>query len=102
MINNQVDLNLLTILLVLLRERSVTRTARLLGVSQPTVSRALAALREQLGDELLIRTRKGMEPTAIPRRLIEPSFNGVREVLSTSTLISLTMPPNRQISCKRL
>lgn len=80
MINNQVDLNLLPIFLVLMRERSVTRTARFLGVSQPTVSRALATLREQLGDELLIRTRKGMEPTQRAEALVEPLTRALDEV----------------------
>ena len=49
------DLNMLVILAQLLRTRSVTRTARHMGVSQPAISRSLAQLRELLGDPLLVR-----------------------------------------------
>ena len=59
-----VDLNLLVTLLVLLRERSVSKAAACLYLGQPAVSGALARLRELFGDELLVRTRSGMEPTA--------------------------------------
>jgi DNA-binding transcriptional LysR family regulator len=61
------DLNLLVILDVLLAERSVTRAARRLRLSQPAVSNALARLRSALGDPLLVRRPHGMAPT--PRGL---------------------------------
>lgn len=48
------DLNLLVILNALLHERSVTRTAIRLGMSQPATSRALARLRLQFADALLV------------------------------------------------
>lgn len=57
------DLNLLLMLHVLLEERSVTRTAERMGMAQSAVSRALAKLRDQLGDDLLIRAPGGMAPT---------------------------------------
>jgi DNA-binding transcriptional LysR family regulator len=56
----QFDLALAPTLKTLLRERSVTRTARLLGRSQPAISRELAALRKQLNDPLFIRTSSGL------------------------------------------
>ncbi|WP_156680769.1 LysR family transcriptional regulator [Sphingomonas profundi] len=55
------DLNLLRPLDALLRERSVTRAAHLLGISQPTMSGMLARLREQLQDPLLVRVGRAME-----------------------------------------
>jgi len=58
------DLNLLVVFDVLLAERSVTRAAKRLGVSQPAVSNALARLRIALGDRLLVRTAEGMVPTS--------------------------------------
>jgi DNA-binding transcriptional LysR family regulator len=61
------DLNLLPALSVLLEERNVTRAARRLGLSQSATSRALSRLREQLGDELLVRVGSRMLPT--PRAL---------------------------------
>nr|MDQ3034011.1 LysR family transcriptional regulator [Myxococcota bacterium] len=51
-----VDLNLLVALDALLEERSVTRAARRLGLSQPAASHALARLRELAGDPLLVRS----------------------------------------------
>lgn len=58
------DLNLLATFDALWRERSVTRAAQRLNVTQPAVSNALARLREAFGDELFVRTPKGVEPTA--------------------------------------
>lgn len=58
------DLNLVRVLDALLAERSVTGAARRLGLSQPAMSHALARLRDQLGDPLLVRAGRGMAPTA--------------------------------------
>ena len=49
---------------------SVKAAARSLGVSEPAVSSALAALRQQLGDNLVERTTRGMELTPGGRRLV--------------------------------
>jgi DNA-binding transcriptional LysR family regulator len=49
---------------------SVKAAARSLGVSEPAVSAALAALRQQLGDNLVERTARGMELTPGGRRLV--------------------------------
>ena len=57
------DLNLLRVLDVLLQESSVTRAAERLGTSPPAVSRALARLRRQAGDPLLVRAGQGLVPT---------------------------------------
>ncbi len=66
-----IDLNLLLVLEALLEERSATRAATRLGLSQPGVSAALARLRAAVGDPLLVRGPRGMEPT--PRALeLEP------------------------------
>jgi DNA-binding transcriptional LysR family regulator len=53
------DLNLLPPLEALLRRRNVTEAARDVGLSQPAMSRALARLREVLGDVLLVRAPGG-------------------------------------------
>jgi DNA-binding transcriptional LysR family regulator len=49
------DLNLLVSLDALLDQRSVTRAAQQLGLSQPALSASLARLRRHFGDELLTR-----------------------------------------------
>jgi DNA-binding transcriptional LysR family regulator len=62
-----IDLNLLVILDALIAERSVQGAGRRLGLSQSATSHALDRLRKLLGDQLLVRTALGMEPT--PRAL---------------------------------
>lgn len=53
------DLNLLPALDALLKRRNVSAAARDVGLSQPAMSRALARLRDVLGDPLLVRTAGG-------------------------------------------
>lgn len=52
------------------RLRSVTAAAHALGVSEPAISSALAALRQHLGDPLAVRGPTGMELTPAGRRLV--------------------------------
>jgi DNA-binding transcriptional LysR family regulator len=67
----EVDLNLLVVLDVLLRERSVTRTAQKLHLTPSAVSHALKRLRELFGDELLVRDGRRMRPTVRAEGLAE-------------------------------
>ena len=68
----KVDLNLLVILRALLQTRSVGLTAERLGLSQPAVSRALARLRSQFGDRLLIKGGQSMTPTRLAEQIAGP------------------------------
>lgn len=61
------DLNLLFTLDVLLAEGSVARAARRLRLSPSAMSRALARLRQTMGDPLLVRAGRSLVPT--PRAL---------------------------------
>lgn len=72
-----VDLNLLVALDALLAERSVSRAAARLHLSQPATSALLARLRELFGDPLLLRSARGMLPTARALELFGP----VKQVL---------------------
>ena len=67
-----IDLNLLVVFNQLLTERSVSKVAQNLGLSQPAASNALARLRKLTGDTLFLRTTKGMEPTPFAQQLAEP------------------------------
>jgi DNA-binding transcriptional LysR family regulator len=58
--------------------RSVTRSAELLGQSQPTVSIWLGKLRERLDDALFVRTADGMLPTPRAQALIGPVGDALR------------------------
>lgn len=57
------DLNLLTALYVLIEERSVTKAAQRMLISQPAMSRVFHRLQDTLQDELLVRIAKKYEPT---------------------------------------
>ncbi len=82
------DLNLLPVALAIYEERSVSRAAQKLGMSQPTVSVALNKLRVALGDPLFVRTSHGMEPTPRAASLITPTKDILQrinaEVLSSA------------------
>jgi LysR family transcriptional activator of mexEF-oprN operon len=66
------DLNLLRVFHAVARERSVTRAAGRLQLTQPAVSNALARLRVALNDELFLRSPGGVEPTALALNLMGP------------------------------
>jgi DNA-binding transcriptional LysR family regulator len=58
------DLNLIRVFDALMEERNVNRAGLRLGLTQSAVSHALNRLRHHLKDELFVRTRAGMMPTA--------------------------------------
>ena len=72
------DLNLLRVFDEVMAERSLTRAAHKLSLTQPAVSNAMRRLREAVGDELLVRSGQGVEPTARAMALWPP----VREALA--------------------
>ena len=75
-----IDLNLLVVFDAVMRERSVTRAGRLIGLSQPAMSHALNRLRHMLRDELFVRTPEGMAPTPRAEALAEPLRNALSEM----------------------
>ncbi len=78
------NLNLLLALHWLLVERSVTRAAVRLGVTQSAMSRSLGLLREWFGDQLLVPADRKMLLTARAAGLCEPltaSLDGLRGLL---------------------
>lgn len=93
-VNGALDVRLMRTLLLLVTECSVSRTAEILGQTQPTVSLALKRLRELIGDPILVRsggslvpTERGLELRAALQRLLAdidtllappPSFDPLR------------------------
>lgn len=73
----EIDLHHLRVLEMLLRERSLTRAAKVLDVSQPALSKMLARLRHYFDDPLFVRVSNRMEPTPKAVELAKP----VAEVL---------------------
>ncbi|MFM2399159.1 MAG: hypothetical protein RL341_1316, partial [Pseudomonadota bacterium] len=84
----QIDLNLLKVLDALLREQHVSRAAQALHLSQPATSAALSRLREALGDPLLVRTARGMQPTGRAVELapqVRQLLENIQHVLAAPT-----------------
>lgn len=75
-----VDLNLLVTFEALWHERNVTRAARRLNVSQPTVSNALSRLRSAFGDQLFMRSPRGIEPTERCSEIIKDVREALRHI----------------------
>ena len=85
------DLNLLKVFDAVMAERSLTRAAHQLSLTQPAVSNALRRLREALGDDLLMRKGRGLEPTV---RALElwPAVQEALQKLQTSLAPSVFDP----------
>lgn len=78
----ELDLRQLRVFAALLKEHSLSRAAATLDVSQPALSKTLAALRAHFGDPLFIRVGHRMEPTSKALEL-EPSVRAVLEQMTT-------------------
>ncbi len=83
-------------------EGSLSAAARKLNVSQPTLSRRLTALEEQIGSDLFARTRTGLEMTAIGEQLIDHARHMRDDVYSIERMITghdSSLQGNVVISC---
>jgi DNA-binding transcriptional LysR family regulator len=78
-----IDLNLLSVLGALLEERNVTRAGAKLSLSQPTMSGALARLRQHFGDELLVRSGREYRLTPVASRLLPAVRDALDQVERT-------------------
>jgi LysR family transcriptional regulator, nod-box dependent transcriptional activator len=85
---HKLDLNLLVAFDALVEERSVSRAADRLNLSQSALSSALSRLREYFDDELLVQVGRRMEPTALGLELA-PS---IREILHRIRVTIHTRP----------
>jgi DNA-binding transcriptional LysR family regulator len=77
-----VDLNLLVAFEALLIERNVSRAARRVGLTQPSMSNALARLRALLDDELFIRMPREMRPTVRALEIAEHVSAALQQIRS--------------------
>ncbi|MFL6674408.1 MAG: LysR family transcriptional regulator [Massilia sp.] len=78
-----IDLNLLVVFQQLYKDKRVSIVAQSLGLTQPAVSNALSRLRKMLGDELFLRTARGMEPTPYASQLAEPIDRALATIRDT-------------------
>ena len=87
------DLNLLKTLDALLDERSVTRAAARLSLTQPAVSGMLTRLRDNFDDPLFIRAPHGMVPTLRAQQLaptVKHILNDIKALLQPVQFDPLT------------
>jgi DNA-binding transcriptional LysR family regulator len=78
------NINDLLTFLAVARERSFTKAAAKLGVSQSALSHAMRQLEERLGIRLLIRTTRSVSPTEAGQRLLQdlgPCFDEIEAAL---------------------
>jgi len=64
------DLNLFTVFDAIYTQGNITKAARVLNLSQPAVSHALAKLRSHFDDPLFTRQGNQMRPTAVAKNVV--------------------------------
>ncbi|MEX0299666.1 MAG: LysR family transcriptional regulator [Kordiimonas sp.] len=74
--------------LVMAEEGSLSAASKKLVVSQPTLSRHLTALEENVGAELFSRTRSGLELTSLGERMLSHAKDMQDEVHAVERLIT--------------
>ncbi|GAA0333532.1 LysR family transcriptional regulator [Morganella psychrotolerans] len=74
------NLNDLLYFVTVARERSFTRAAAQLGVTQPAISQAISALEERMQIRLLTRTTRSVSPTSAGERLLLAIGNRIDEI----------------------
>jgi len=97
----QFDLNLLLAFDAIYQQRSITRAAQVMSLSQPAMSNALRRLRDLCGDPLFIKSRSGVSPTLMAHRLsdyVNSALESLRDGLRM-TPSARTSNPLLRISC---
>ncbi|NDZ18060.1 hypothetical protein C7T35_34600 [Variovorax sp. WS11] len=74
------DLNLLSVFVVVWETRSVSRAADRLALTQSAVSHALRRLRLRLGDALFVAGRAGLVPTPMAAEIIGPVQAALQQI----------------------
>src|ERR1700680_412438 len=82
------DLNDIVAFLAVARERSFTRAAAQLGVSQSALSHTLRGLEERLGLRLLTRTTRSVSPTEAGERLLHTVGPRLEEIAAELAALS--------------
>jgi len=79
----RIDVNLIVVLDAILTEMNLTRAGEAVGMSQPAVSGALARLRQQYGDPLLVRKGRVFELTELAEALKPIVAEAMNEIQRT-------------------
>ena len=94
------DLNVLSAFQAVAEERSFTKAAKRLGVSQSALSHAVRGLEEELGARLLARTTRSVATTDAGDELLRslrPALGEIRANASSSTRAADRAPYGRMI-----
>lgn len=78
----KLDLNLLVTFEAIYTAGNISHAAKRLNVSQPTISNALARLRDTVGDPLFIRSGRGVAPTPRATGMIGPVRDALQMIQS--------------------
>lgn len=87
------DLNLLRVFDAVMSERSLTKAAVKLALTQPAVSNAIRRLRVTLGDDLLRRSGQGLVPTPRAQALwptVQEALRQLQATLAPSPFVAAT------------
>jgi DNA-binding transcriptional LysR family regulator len=82
---HRIDINLYPLFIAIFEQKSISKAAQLLCISQSAVSHALQRLRLQLKDELFVRRGQKMLPTPFAEQIYQP----IQTALSTIQNIAL-------------
>lgn len=94
--SRMLDLRSLLLFEAIFSEGSVSRAAEKLGLSQPTISIGLAKLRDHFGDELFVRSARGVVATPLADQMIWPVRDALRAVEGVSDLRAVFDPATEQ------
>ena len=81
----RIDINLYPLFIAIFEQKSISKAAQLLCISQSAVSHALQRLRLQLKDELFVRSGQKMLPTPFAEQIYHP----IQTALSTIQNIAI-------------
>src|SRR5215204_2221806 len=98
-IGRRVKLQDLHVLMTVVQAGSMAKAAGRLNTGQPNISRSITELEHAVGVRLLDRHRRGVEPTAYGRALLEGGvvvFDGLRQALKS--IESLADPTAGEVS----
>ena len=82
---HRIDINLYPLFIAIFEQKSISKAAQLLCISQSAVSHALQRLRLQLRDELFVRSGQKMLPTPFAEQIYQP----IQTALSTIQNIAI-------------
>ncbi|MGQ4711935.1 LysR family transcriptional regulator [Acinetobacter junii] len=84
---HRIDINLYPLFIAIFEQKSISKAAQILCISQSAVSHALQRLRLQLKDELFVRSGQKMLPTPFAEQIYQP----IQTALSTIQNIAIPL-----------